>query len=536
MSYFRNRFWHLQWASSPNDTQDFIRNLVGEFSDETFADVSEMLSLESGWVFSCIVEYHIRLCTSIPDHFIRYAGRSKPEPFHPLLQRVFARNVIDPVQFLKVGYAKENLCVPMCVILACHAKFGPAISHGSSRNLTKFQAEMDTLNYQSIMRIERVGMTLTQVTSFEKALSPPPANLTKYFPALKFFHGLSINIYTVQRKDSLFRIFPTSISSMARRTDFFQIDLFIDSPELRKDNAAATPLHHHQNKSNVMHTLYVRNLPKLLNNFTARAVNRSHYEYLCRSCLTVFREPHLRSRHWEICGERKRGAVEKRRSQNALIHRPWKKNKWSGKFQRNGLFFPRKWVCRQLAPLAYVVFDYESYHEDVNVDQLKASSYEGPFQKSTQTLQVPMAYSHVMRSLYKEHALPRELSLPRVHFLNPHDSNPEGSFFTSLLLSMRDDLLAYHNWQMEILSYDQGPLPERYRTGQEMAAFISTSHCQLCGVPFNKKLWSAKNQCYYRVKKCYDHNHYLRNSKGCRAIICQGRYGKGKGRGRKDES
>ena len=517
-SSWRNRYHHLAWASSPQDTKNFIRHMVGEFSDETFTDVSEMLALESGWVFSCIVEYHIRICNSLPNNELRYAGKPKVEPFHPYLQEVFKRNVIDPAKFLKVGYYRENCCVPMAIILALHAKFGPAVKQKTLENLQK---EMETLNYQSVMQIEQNGMTLAQISQLEKLLSPIPSGLVKYFPALRFFHGIGINVYTVQKKDFNFRIFPSAISPMARKTDWFQIDLFIDGPDIRKTYAAVSS--REQTKSNVVHALFVKNLRLLLTNFTSKFNNDTQYQYLCRSCFKVFRLPHLRTRHWEICAERKRGVVQKRRSQNVLVHRPWKKNKWTGQIRRNGLFFPRKWVHRKLAPLGYVVFDFESYHEDCNPQQLDASRWEGPFPKSSLTLQTPMAYSHVMRSLYQEHELPHELSLPRVHFLNPHEENPQRSFFTALLISMRDDLLAYHEWQMQILDRNEGPLPLQYRSAQEMAAFLAARQCELCGAYFHQKQWSIKTQSYYRVKKCYDHNHYLRNSKGCRAIICAGR-------------
>lgn len=515
---YSNHHWFLSWMHSPSEIKTFISSLVGEFSDMIFTDVSEMLALESGWVFESIVNYDIRICHNLPDNFVRYAGKVKTDPFHPHLRDLFCRTVIDPTKYLRKGYDRDNLCVPMTIILACHFKLGPPLN-GNSASMTTLRQEMNYLNFEAVMKVEQVGLSLSELSSFENILSPIPTDLIRCFPQLVYFKGISISAFTIQRRETDFRIFPTSLSPYSRDSNYFKVDILIDSPDIRP----LTSRSFDSCETKVCHVLAIKDLASLLNRFGVHKTNSFLFSHICRTCMRVFSSNSSKLTHYQICQNHKRGVIGRRRVQNSLIHRPYKFNKWNGKLERNGIFFRRKWVYRQLAPLGFVIFDYEQYHEKVDVNRVRASNFEGPFNRSTETVQVPMAFSHVMKSNYTEHPLPPHLSLPRVKFLNPHEENSERTFFTDLLTSMRDDLISYHDWMMDILSQDQGPLQERYRTAQDLAYFRSVGFCQLCGQTFGSKLWSETTKSYYKVKKCYDHDHYLRNSKNVRAVICAGK-------------
>lgn len=130
-----------------------------------------------------------------------------------------------------------------------------------------------------------------------------------------------------------------------------------------------------------------------------------------------------------------------------------------------------------------------------------------------------------IQSLYPEYALPTSLSAPRVVFLNENEVAPEKTFFLSVFLAMRKDLSNYHNWLMELLSLNQPPVAERYRTPEMIAYFRSVRRCQLCGVQFGSRKWSKHTQRWYIVRRQFDHDHILCNSANLRAITCRGKGG-----------
>ena len=351
---YSNHHWFLSWMHSPSEIKTFISSLVGEFSDMIFTDVSEMLALESGWVFESIVNYDIRICHNLPDNFVRYAGKVKTDPFHPHLRDLFCRTVIDPTKYLRKGYDRDNLCVPMTIILACHFKLGPPLN-GNSASMTTLRQEMNYLNFEAVMKVEQVGLSLSELSSFENILSPIPTDLIRCFPQLVYFKGISISAFTIQRRETDFRIFPTSLSPYSRDSNYFKVDILIDSPDIRP----LTSRSFDSCETRVFHVLAIKDLASLLNRFGVHKTNSFLFSHICRTCMRVFSSNSSKLTHYQICQNHKRGVIGRRRVQNSLIHRPYKFNKWNGKLERNGIFFRRKWVYRQLAPLGFVIFDYE---------------------------------------------------------------------------------------------------------------------------------------------------------------------------------
>ena len=84
-------------------------------------------NLPSGWTFQQIVFYDVRLSRTLPANFVRFGSRTKSITFHPLLRSTFFRNVVDPAPYLHSGFSRDNCCVPACLILSFHFKFGPPL-------------------------------------------------------------------------------------------------------------------------------------------------------------------------------------------------------------------------------------------------------------------------------------------------------------------------------------------------------------------------------------------------------------------------
>ena len=476
-----------------------------------------MVSDGSGWTFQKIVFYDVRISRTLPANFVRFGARGTPTciTFHPLLQSTFRHNVIDPTKYLQSGYSRENCCVPCCVILSLHFKFGPPLRH-QARGMIEMMRKIELLPFSSLLEPTQTGLSLTQLSRLEDLLKPIPAQLIREWPGLKFFDGFAINCYTILRKEADFRIFPTSLSRFSRESSFLQVDILIEnadikSPETRND----------QKDPQILHTLAVKNLSYLIKNFSSNSyVNRNFY-HLCRTCLRVFQSAHLLRNHYETCLEMKRGVLGRRRVLNQLIHKPFRKNRFTGKMERNGLRFVRKNVGRMLKPLAFHVADFESFHEKIDESRVNDSTFENA-PKSGLTVQTPMAFAWCHKSNYSQHPLPSSLALPRSVFLDDRQEDPEKEFYLSIFLNMRKDLVLYSNWIESILDLDQGPPAQRFRRLEEIIYFRTRKYCQLCGATFGAKKWSQRSQSYYFVKRSWDHCHFMTNAGGLRAVLCCG--------------
>ena len=471
----------------------------------------------SGWIFEQIICFDIRICHSLPQNYLHFGLGGKKITFHPLLKNIFERRVYDPNVFLSARLKAQNLCVPVCIILGIMGKLGPTIRHMTKMEM---EAKVNLLPYKNLIdpTAESIGLSLQQLSSFEDLLSPIPIEMVQCWPNLAIYSGIAINVFSIQRQKNEFRIFPNSLSRFSRNSNYYQTDLLIENthikPEGTKDERAQTFGPH------ALHTLAIKNIGILMAKFQNKGSSYERYSHVCRTCTKVFVSHQGLHDHYKTCNEKRRGAMGKRRTLNRLIHRPIIKNKFTGKWERNGLRYKRKDISKLLRPLLFSVADFESYHVKVNKDRLHETSFENPLSSSL-TYQKPMAYAWTHKSMYEEYDLPTSLGSPRVLFLNEAEENPEKSFFLSIFLQMRRDLLLYSNWLQELWSLDQPPPAVRYRTPEQIAYFRSIKSCQLCGILFGKKLWSEKSKRFYVVRRSWDHCHILHNSANVRAIICQ---------------
>ena len=419
--------------------------------------------------------------------------------FHPLLQSLFKTYITDPTPWLKKGWAQSNLCIPACIVMSILDKLGLWPRSLTTKDLDRM---IELLPFKSLLSPVAEGLAQNQLSSLEDLMHPIPQKMRQHWPSLALFSGLSINLYSIQRHGTVFRIFPNSISRFSRDSNFLQCDLLVVNRHIQPESTTV------KNKKEIapdpLHTLLIKKISRFLNKFSSRASNYTRFEYCCRTCLKSFNSRELLEGHYQVCKEMKRGLVGKRRSTNKLLHRPIIKNKFSGKWTQNGLQFRRKDVGRLLKPVMMSTADFESFHATVDTDRLRDTHFEDP-PSTAESYQRPMAYAWAHKSLYPEYELPPSLAESRVLFVSETELEPEKTFFLSIFLQMRKDLLLYHNWLTEIMSLDQGPATKRYVSAEDMARFRAAKSCQLCGLYFGQKLFSARSKKFYYVKRCWDH-------------------------------
>ena len=254
---------------------------------------------------------------------------------------------MDPTFLLRQGFQRTNLCLPACVIMALHSKLGGSLN----RNLTisRMEEQLEALNFRSLLTVGRVGIPLNQLSKFEDINSCPiRPSLLRLFPSLGFFKGISVNQFILRRSDKDFSLFPVSLSKFSRDLDRFQVDLLIESPDLREKSPFAN-----DNPSN-KHLLVITNLVSLLAKMKGKTANVSKYTAVCRSCLRLFRwvgGPQGSIRHNASCDHEPRGVKGRRKTTNQLIHRPYIKDAYTGQFKRNGLWFKRGFGFKRLKVL-----------------------------------------------------------------------------------------------------------------------------------------------------------------------------------------
>ena len=431
----------------------------------------------SGWSYVRIIHFDCRYLASQAYNLYRFGADARRNiGFHPMIKSLFHRIVLDPLYYLRQGFPRANLCVPACMILAFHCRLGHSVNR--TLNIHKMETELEALSYRSLLTPGTVGISLSQLSQLETLNSNPiHSSLLRLFPALAFYKGVAINQFRVRRSGTDFRIFPVSLSKHSRASDWFQIDLLIDSTDIRPESCEKSFDH-----SPTKHCLVITNLARLVAKMTGKCANFSKYEVICRTCFRLFRNTvgdHGRLKHDVTCTNQARGVLGRRKSRNILIHRPYVYNSFTNKKERNGLWFKKGFNYRRLRPLALGWMDFESYHVALTERSVNTNAFvkQPP---SALAIQTPMSYAIAYTSLYPHIAIPPELSDVRIKFLDESNATLK-DFYISLLLTIRKDLFLLSNFLRDVLSRDRPPPNMRERTFQQRLHIMSVSHCQICG-------------------------------------------------------
>lgn len=489
--------------------------MVADFLDDTFQDIYEMQTMESGWCFDRVVYFdvrHLKRNAHNEVFTIGHRNEKKRIEFHEDVRLLFSRVVLDPVKYLEVGFPATHLCLPACILICIRAKLKQTLRSLSKKQMT---AELAVLPWQNFICPGTDGIPLESVSNFEKLLTPIPKELIRLYPSLSVFSGIAINIFAIRKKKEVRRLFPLSLSKNNRNQSFFQADALIESPELFQP-----PYLPPKN-----HCLAVTNLPVLLTRFSGRRSNYNKYRFLCRSCgFTAMTNERLEE-HFNICQERIRGPLGRRKCQNRLVHRPYLVNRFTNKTERNGIYFKRGDSYKLLKNTVLCFLDFESFNKRYEDSSAKeSSSMFEKVPKNAVTSQPVCSYSYVITSLHEDlHPLPPNLSQPRFKRIN--DANidrraSERDFFLALLLSLRYDLLLHYLFLQKIIDENTPAPAPSFRSEDEMNFMASVKSCMICGSIFGRKKVSPKSQKYHIVKRTYDHDHF-NISKGLRLVLCQ---------------
>lgn len=448
--------------------------------------------------------------------------------FHPLLQRLFHRAVLDPANYLLSGYSRDNFCVLAAIIMAFHSKFGPPL-----RQVTQgaIESAITHLNFKGLFTYAQKGLQLTDFRRLEKMNEPISNSLVHLFPSLAFFKGIALNLFCIRRQADIFRIFPVSLSINNRNSSFFQVDMIRLTSDLLISEKSASlkkpfgPRKPAPKDPPENHVLFVPYLARVLTKFSHLRVNASKYTFLCRSCCRVHRSSKALTVHYSTCpsNSRRGSASARKRSKNVYLHLPKRINRFTKREEQNGLKFLRSHNYRMLKPLLIGFADLEAYQST----DLYADS---GFHKAPSTAissQKPMGYAYTYRSLYENIPLPPFLATPRIRFCTQKEDCGDSELFLSFFLSLRNDLVHISNHLKSVIAKDRPPVPKAQRNKRLLALFNQSKECNFCGRKFFSKCFSAISKKFYRVLPCWDHDHYLHKqfpllASGLRAVLCQG--------------
>ena len=139
------------WLLSESEKQEFLNEILSQFLDETYADISEMTDQASGLIFERIIQFDVRSVQAEPNnlYFQNFGHTTKRiVPVHPGIKELFRHTVIDPRWYLRAGHSRENYCVPASIVVILHSRLhNTAVS---SLNMTQFEEALETINFKSL--------------------------------------------------------------------------------------------------------------------------------------------------------------------------------------------------------------------------------------------------------------------------------------------------------------------------------------------------------------------------------------------------
>ena len=452
----------------------------------------------SAWIFKSVRLFHLRYVRAAPHNRIRYGARPNQSAptFHPNIAGLLRNLVLDPEHFAIKGL--KGCCVPISIVLSVLTRLeGVQASRVTKEQITR---GLNCLRFQQFLRQypPPAGICLSSFRALELANTPLPFPLVDLFPSLDNFKGLSLNVYralVLKEPDKgddepIIYFFPTLLGKNHANNSFFQVDLLIDSTDLRPHSLNSGP-----DTKSPLHVLTMLDLAALLTRSTpTKRTNARRYQILCRQCCKVFTNDEDLSIHRKVCTTFPSGGpCQRRRAKNKTVTRLFKLNPFTGQKERNGLFFKRSHLFRTLLPLSLSTFDIETLSTP--------STDIHPRPGGAEQVQTVFAYSLAHVSLYPEHPLPDSLRLPRGLIFDP-ETQSESSFVISLLKTLREDLRLHSIYLHQSLLKDPGTPSLDTMTPTERAAFYLQTTCGFCGRPFSSK-----------VKKNKDHVHFFKSSR-----------------------
>ena len=287
-SSFRNANWYTPVLDSHEQTESYILAMTDEFVTDTLADVEEMSSFfGSAWQFLRVRVFHVRYVKAGAHNLIRFGARPDPTSFHADISPLLANLVVDPQHFAQQT-TQNACCVPISIILSILLHF----EGEKMRNIGKKKVSLGLkmLNFQQFLQHSN-GISISDFRRLESANTPLPLALVEQFPSIETYKGLALNLYrSVIRQDpdnitqkQIF-IFPMVLSANHKSDSFVQVDLLLDSTNLRPKGRDSPTF-----PKSPLHVLTIHNLIGLLaRNSQSKRNNATRYSHICRSCCHIF--------------------------------------------------------------------------------------------------------------------------------------------------------------------------------------------------------------------------------------------------------
>lgn len=484
---------------------------------EVISDITEMdAEYGSSWIFSHFRLFHVRFARAAPHNAIRFGLRPKGDcGFNPTIAPLL-KQIVDPQQFALIGYHRpEGLCIPISIIITILTQYvGVPVTELTKKRINE---GVDTLRFRQLLH-PTSGIKLENLRHLEVINTPLPVALTALYPILEqnLFKGLSINVFRAvvgkdpdnPQKPAIY-LFPTLLGRHHADSQYLQVDVLLDSPDLR-------PSHHKQQEAGIKnspaHVLLIPNLAAFLARGKPGEKHAYRYTHVCRSCCRVFSCLEDMQIHGKTCTPFPTGGrCMKRKSQNKIVTSLFKTNPFTRAREKNGLFFKRSDLFRTLLPLSMCVFDVEALQHDAAGTTTKKPA-------GAETIHTVFAFSMAHASLYPDnHPLPPSLRLPRGLMYDP-STQSEANFAVSMLKTIREDLRLHTIFLHQALSHDPGKPTYETMTDAEKLAYSLQDSCVFCGRQFGTVYTNPFTKRKVRISKNIDHIHLLKSSQLCRFV------------------
>ena len=311
------------------------------------------------WMFDYFRQLHIRKARSNLFNVLRFSGRPKrAHSFCKDAARIFGNLVHDPADF-DFGDPGMMLCIPQSIVLGLLV----GVKGVNVAALTRhhLHTAVESLVFKPVLRSDD-GISLNSLSKIEELNRPFPPSLLAIIPELSRYEGLAISVFRgklVRDKSTGVSQLSLSPKLLSRRhcdSNFKSIDLLVDSPTFRDANNNNDNNHddsRNTNKTRSQHILTITSLVRLcaLRNRITKAKAPS-YQFVCRRCLSCFRLEEELNRHTSLCNAFAVGrCFQPKRASNIKVFHPFRKNRYTGRMERNYIQFPKGHTYRSLKPL-----------------------------------------------------------------------------------------------------------------------------------------------------------------------------------------
>ena len=449
----------------------------------------------SSWLFYSCTVFHIRFAVgNLHNHLQRFSGRCKQSmrQFHPNIKHLVTDYLMDPDIYKEKFSPYKGVCIPISICLTILIKIGkktPCLI--TKKNVSEL---LQCLNFHHLIEYKKneiPSIPLKNFNKLEKANSPIPPKLIKFYSKLSEFKGIALNLFRIQVGDNKnekdIHIFPKLLSKFYDLEEYLQIDLAEDGPHLWENSETYPYQNPKPPNFSPSHILAIPNFLRFIytNNLQYQAHGARDCHFVCRVCLALHKSYCSFLSHKSVCNPFPSGAkVSKRKIRNRIISHHLAQNPFTGKTEVSGLRFKRGDLHKLLLPLTLSACDVESFLHTPKPNQSTPSG--------TEKIHSVFAYALAHTSLHDHLHLPLSLSKPRGMCYNP-ETQSEDDFMLSFLLTLRDDAKLLSKFLQESFERDPGIPKKSNFSPEESFHWNLHRRCIFCGNLFYSQKFKRTN-------------------------------------------